>query len=86
MHEGAAVPAAPFAPGEPGHPRERMRADVSNGLLRDGQKELPPTYFYDARGSRLFDEITRLPEYYPTRAEHALLTHRARDIVGKSVV
>jgi L-histidine N-alpha-methyltransferase len=57
-----------------------MRADVRSGLLAT-RKELPPTYFYDALGSRLFDEITRLPEYYPTRAEHALLAARADDIV-----
>jgi L-histidine Nalpha-methyltransferase len=37
------------------------------------QKELPPKYFYDHRGSELFEEITRLPEYYPTRTEKALL-------------
>jgi L-histidine N-alpha-methyltransferase len=58
----------------------RMLADVRHGL-RAPQKELPPTYFYDAYGSRLFDEITRLPEYYPTRAERALLEARAREIV-----
>jgi L-histidine N-alpha-methyltransferase len=58
----------------------RMLADVRAGLLAP-QKELPPTYFYDAYGSRLFDEITRLPEYYPTRAEHALLEARAGEIV-----
>ncbi len=58
----------------------RMIADVRDGLLREGQKELPPTYFYDARGSQLFDEITRLDEYYPTRAEHALLEASAAAI------
>ena len=58
-----------------------MLEDVRAGLCRAGQKELPPTYFYDERGSRLFDEITRLPEYYPTRAEHALLEERAGDII-----
>ncbi|MDQ6633276.1 MAG: L-histidine N(alpha)-methyltransferase [Gemmatimonadota bacterium] len=58
----------------------RMLADVRGGL-RAPQKELPPTYFYDAYGSRLFDEITRLPEYYPTRAERALLVERATEIV-----
>ena len=46
--------------------------DVAWGLSRP-QKELPPKYFYDRRGSELFDEITRLPEYYLTRAERALL-------------
>ena len=57
-----------------------MLADVREGL-RAPQKELPPTYFYDAYGSRLFDEITRLPEYYPTRAERAHLEERADEIV-----
>ncbi len=46
--------------------------DVACGLSRP-QKELPPKYFYDRRGSELFDEITRLPEYYLTRTERALL-------------
>jgi len=61
--------------------RARMMEDVRAGLCRSGQKELPPTYFYDERGSRLFDEITRLPEYYATRAEHALLEERAEEII-----
>ncbi len=50
----------------------RARADVRAGLAR-AQKEIPPTYFYDRRGSELFEEITRLPEYYLTRAERSLL-------------
>ena len=58
-----------------------MIADVRDGLLRAGQKELPPTYFYDERGSALFDEITRLAEYYPTRAERALLKRLAPEIM-----
>ena len=49
-----------------------MLRDVACGLSRP-QKELPPKYFYDRRGSELFDEITRLPEYYLTRTERALL-------------
>jgi L-histidine N-alpha-methyltransferase len=57
-----------------------MLTDVRAGLLAP-RKELPPTYFYDAYGSRLFDEITRLPEYYPTRAERALLEARADEIM-----
>jgi L-histidine N-alpha-methyltransferase len=47
-------------------------------------KTLPPKYFYDARGSELFDEITRLPEYYLTRAETAILRRHADDIAGLS--
>jgi L-histidine N-alpha-methyltransferase len=43
-------------------------------------KDIPPKWFYDERGSELFDEITRLPEYYPTRAERSILVARAPDI------
>jgi L-histidine N-alpha-methyltransferase len=50
----------------------RMLAEVAQGLSSP-QKELSPKYFYDQRGSELFEEITRLEEYYPTRTERALL-------------
>jgi L-histidine N-alpha-methyltransferase len=50
-----------------------MLAEVAEGLSAP-QKELSPKYFYDHRGSELFEAITRLPEYYPTRTERALLT------------
>jgi len=53
-------------------PNPRMLAEVAAGLSAT-QKELPPKYFYDHRGSELFEEITRLPEYYLTRAERVLL-------------
>jgi L-histidine Nalpha-methyltransferase len=53
-------------------PNPRMLAEITAGLTAP-QKELPPKYFYDHRGSELFEEITRLPEYYPTRTERALL-------------
>ena len=59
----------------------RMLADVRAGLAR-AQKELSPKYFYDERGSRLFEEITRLPEYYPTRTERALLREVAPTLVA----
>ncbi|MGW4350950.1 L-histidine N(alpha)-methyltransferase [Nocardia sp. NPDC004582] len=49
-----------------------LRADVRQGLTAD-PKWLPPKWFYDARGSELFEKITELPEYYPTRTERALL-------------
>ncbi|MFJ5136724.1 L-histidine N(alpha)-methyltransferase [Streptomyces sp. NPDC088707] len=58
-----------------------LRADVLHGLNRS-PKELPPKWFYDARGSELFEEITRLPEYYPTRAEREILKERAPDIAA----
>ncbi|MET7717338.1 L-histidine N(alpha)-methyltransferase [Streptomyces sp. NPDC005407] len=58
-----------------------LRADVLHGLTRT-PKELPPKWFYDARGSELFEEITRLPEYYPTRAEREILVARAPEIAA----
>ncbi|WP_030844269.1 L-histidine N(alpha)-methyltransferase [Streptomyces sp. NRRL F-4474] len=60
-----------------------LRADVLHGLTRT-PKVLPPKWFYDARGSELFEEITRLPEYYPTRAEREILLERAREIASES--
>jgi L-histidine N-alpha-methyltransferase len=60
--------------------RTAMEADVRAGLMAT-PKQLPPVYFYDDRGSRLFDEITRLPEYYPTRAERSILESHAGDMV-----
>jgi len=61
--------------------RAALAEDVLDGLTRPA-KELSPKYFYDERGSRLFDEITRQPEYYPTRAERSILEARAADIVA----
>ncbi|SCG50960.1 L-histidine Nalpha-methyltransferase [Micromonospora echinaurantiaca] len=61
---------------EPGDLDRGLRDDVRAGLSAD-PKWLPPKWFYDARGSELFEEITRLPEYYPTRAERAVLAGRA---------
>jgi gamma-glutamyl hercynylcysteine S-oxide synthase len=60
--------------------RDTLADDVRDGLTR-GLKELPPKYFYDQRGSELFDRITTLPEYYPTRAEREILNRRAPQIV-----
>jgi L-histidine N-alpha-methyltransferase len=56
-----------------------LRADVQQGLTRT-PKTLPPKWFYDAHGSELFEQITELPEYYPTRAEREILVGRAGDI------
>lgn len=58
-----------------------LRADVLHGLTRT-PKELPPKWFYDAHGSDLFEEITRLPEYYPTRAEREILVARSPEIAA----
>ncbi|MET9154810.1 L-histidine N(alpha)-methyltransferase [Streptomyces griseoflavus] len=60
-----------------------LRADVREGLT-GSPKSLPPKWFYDARGSELFEEITALPEYYPTRAERAILRARAGEIAEAS--
>jgi L-histidine Nalpha-methyltransferase len=59
--------------------RRALEADVRGGLTRV-PKTLPPKWFYDDRGSELFDEITRLPEYYPTRTERGILLAHARDV------
>jgi L-histidine Nalpha-methyltransferase len=58
-----------------------LRADARAGLTAT-PKTLPPRWFYDERGSELFDRITRLPEYYPTRAERAILDARAAEIAA----
>lgn len=60
-----------------------LRRDVSAGLM-SSPKELPPKWFYDARGSELFDQITRLPDYYPTRCERSILGERAAEIARLS--
>lgn len=60
----------------------RMLAEVAAGLSAP-QKELPPKYFYDHRGSELFEEITRLPEYYPTRTERALLASWMPELIPR---
>jgi L-histidine N-alpha-methyltransferase len=58
-----------------------MRRDVRRGLLAE-PKELSPKYFYDERGSQLFERITELAEYYPTRAEREILAERSREVVA----
>ncbi|MFE9021099.1 L-histidine N(alpha)-methyltransferase [Streptomyces sp. NPDC007808] len=58
-----------------------LRADVLGGLTST-PKTLPPKWFYDAKGSELFELITELPEYYPTRAEREILVDRAGEIAA----
>ncbi|MGV9559269.1 L-histidine N(alpha)-methyltransferase [Streptomyces sp. NPDC003401] len=58
-----------------------LRADVLQGLTAT-PKTLPPKWFYDAEGSELFERITGLPEYYPTRAEREILVDRAGEIAA----
>ncbi len=60
-----------------------LAADARAGLAAS-PKSLPPKWFYDARGSALFEEITRLPEYYPTRTERGLLTEAVDEIAALS--
>jgi L-histidine N-alpha-methyltransferase len=60
-----------------------LRADVVAGLTAE-QKWLPPKWFYDAEGSELFEKITQLPEYYPTRSEREVLAAHAGDVAQLS--
>ncbi|CAG7597894.1 L-histidine N(alpha)-methyltransferase [Streptomyces bryophytorum] len=64
-----------------GYFTDSLHADVRKGLS-EPPRTLPPKWFYDKRGSDLFEEITRLPEYYPTRAEQEILTRRAPEIAA----
>lgn len=71
--------------------RHHSDADISAALAADVQrgltatpKWLPPKWFYDDAGSVLFDEITRLPEYYPTRREREVLGARASDVAAQT--
>ena len=60
-----------------------LRRDVRDGLT-SSPKSLPPKWFYDATVSDLFDQITRLPEYYPTRAEAEILRAHGADVAASS--
>jgi L-histidine Nalpha-methyltransferase len=62
---------------------QALRRDVRTGLAQI-PKSLPPKWFYDSVGSDLFDQITRLPEYYPTRAEARILRARSAEIATAS--
>jgi dimethylhistidine N-methyltransferase len=64
---------------DPSNVTREFEADVLAGLAK-AQKSVPPKYFYDAEGSRLFEAITELGEYYPTRTEIALLRRIAPDV------
>lgn len=59
-----------------------IEEDVRSGLL-SLPRSLPPKYFYDERGSRLFEQICATPEYYPTRTEEKLLTHYSEEIISQ---
>ncbi|TMC12989.1 MAG: L-histidine N(alpha)-methyltransferase [Chloroflexi bacterium] len=62
--------------------RDDLVRDVCSGLGSD-PKSLPPRWFYDERGSELFEAITRLPEYYQTRTETAILREAAPDVIAR---
>jgi L-histidine N-alpha-methyltransferase len=62
---------------------EALRRDARSGLTAT-PKHLPPKWFYDERGSQLFDDITRLPEYYPTRRETEILEREAASIAART--
>jgi L-histidine N-alpha-methyltransferase len=80
MHDALAEPDVQVESHLTGDDIDAIVRDVREGLRRP-LKELPPKYFYDARGSELFDRITQLPAYYPTRCERALLNRHAPEIV-----
>ncbi|MDP9480390.1 MAG: L-histidine N(alpha)-methyltransferase, partial [Actinomycetota bacterium] len=70
---------------EDGRSSGEMARNVRAGLLATPKDLSPwPKYFYDAEGSRLFEEITRLPEYYQTRTEASIFRQRARQIVSRA--
>lgn len=71
-------PCAP-PPVEQGSTPDEFRRDVVEGL-GETQKRIPCKYFYDEEGARLFEEITKLPEYYPTRTERGILTAHAEEM------
>jgi len=63
------------------HPSEHdLGAEIIAGL-KQTPKRMPPKYFYDQRGSQLFDQITRLPEYYPTQTEVSIMVDNLDEIV-----
>jgi dimethylhistidine N-methyltransferase len=76
-HDGAAAAAGQQAPQEAG--QSGFAADLARALATR-PRSISPKYFYDARGSQLFDRICELPEYYPTRTELAILGDHADEI------
>ena len=67
----------------PDHAERALHRDARLGLT-SSRKWLPPKWFYDKRGSGLFEEITKLPEYYPTRAERSILVARSAQIARRT--
>src|SRR5258706_13435316 len=75
-------PRRPGRPGRDATSSARMAAEVRAGLSAQPLPWLPCKYFYDDRGSALFEQITRLPEYYQTRTEEGLLERVAGEVVA----
>ena len=61
--------------------QQSLKDAIADGFQKD-PKSIPALFFYDTPGSQLFEQICKLPEYYPTRTEHKILTDNARDIIG----
>ena len=68
---------------EPVHSVPGLADDVRDGLL-EKPRQLPPKYFYDQRGSHLFEKICQTPEYYPTRIEDSLLQENSKNIIERT--
>lgn len=64
------------------HPRRKSLRDALLAGLQSPQKTLPAIYFYDERGSQLFEDITELPEYYPTRTEISIMRAHGDEIAA----
>lgn len=62
------------------HLQQSLKDAVADGFQKT-PKSIPALFFYDTPGSQLFEQICKLPEYYPTRTEHKILTDNARDII-----
>jgi dimethylhistidine N-methyltransferase len=63
------------------NPQQSLKDAIAEGFKRT-PKSIPALFFYDTAGSQLFEQICKLPEYYPTRTEHKILTDYARDIIS----
>ena len=63
------------------HSQQPLKEAVASGF-RNNPKSIPALFFYDTAGSQLFEQICKLPEYYPTRTEHKILRGNARDIIA----
>ncbi len=77
------APSVQCAAVPPAHPVPSLAEDARTGL-EERPRSLPPKYFYDERGSELFNRICETPEYYPTRTEAALLRRGSPEIIAQT--